>query len=55
MAAFKYANAVVEVRGEMDQKRIRRATLTFLKKVEVGKRNGNVNSSRVIGTQQVLD
>lgn len=34
MKQYKYNNAIINVRGEVDQEKIREATVIFLKKAE---------------------
>ncbi len=47
MKVYKYKDATVYIRGEVDRKRLTEATIRFMKKVERSKiQNGNKNKTR---------
>ena len=39
MKQYKYNNAIINIRGEVDQEKIREATVIFLKKADKCKKN----------------
>lgn len=59
MEQFKYKNAVVRIHGEVNQEVLEIATINYLKKIDsIRKRrrvNGNRNTSRDLGEEQILD
>lgn len=38
MKEYKYNNAIIRIKGDVDRERIREATIKFMKKVEIEKR-----------------
>lgn len=49
MKVYKYKDATVYIRGEVDRKRLTEATIRFMKKVERSKiQNGNKNKTRAV-------
>ena len=63
MKEYRHENAIIRIKGNVDREKIREATVKFFRRVENSKRNrendkiqnGNKNTSRAIGEQQVLD
>lgn len=49
MKVYKYKDATVYIRGEVDRKRLTEATIRFMKRVERSKiQNGNKNQTRAV-------
>lgn len=57
MKQYKYNNAIINVRGEVNREKIEEATIIFLKKADKCRKNkskeksnnGNENTSRAVG------
>lgn len=49
MKTYRYKNAIINVHGEVDRKKIEEATLIFMRKViRSKKKHGNKNTSRAV-------
>lgn len=56
MEKYRYKNAIINVRGEVDREKLEKATIRFMKKAELCRKNklkeknqnGNNDSSRAV-------
>ncbi len=44
MEEYKYNNAIIRIKGDVDREKIREATIKFMKKVEIEKTKGRIQN-----------